>query len=302
MISRRQFLNRTAITVAAARLHANPLGLPIGCQTYPVRENLGKDFPGTLKQLKAIGYQTIEMCSPPGYQKSGYGALVNMKASEMRGIIHDAGLGCESCHYQFRELKESLDDRIAFAEELGLKQMVLSTFALKPEATLSDWTGAAEELNRIGEHVQKGGMQLGFHNHQFEFKEIDGVLVYDKLMSVFDPKLVKMQFQVSVISLGYEAATYMTKYPGRFVSMHLQDWSPTEKKQVAVGQGVVDWKKTFAAAKTGGIRNYFVELDMDALKASYPYLHQLKVSPQSKACRYTIRMFTGSHSTMRFSK
>lgn len=277
MISRRQFLNSSALSIAAASLRADPLELPIGCQTYPVRDALGKDFPGTLKQLAAIGYQTIEMCSPPGYAKSGYGPLVNMKAPEMRSIIHAAGLACESSHYQFRELKENLDDRIAFAKELGLKQMVLSTFGLRPEATLADWTSAAEELNRIGEHVQKGGMQLGFHNHQFEFKEIDGVLVYDKLMSVFDPKLVKMQFQVSVISLGYEAASYMTKYPGRFISMHLQDWSPTGKKQVAVGQGAVDWKKTFAAAKTGGIRNYFVELNMDALKASYPYLHQLKV-------------------------
>lgn len=279
-ISRRNFLGGSLAAVGlqgALDLKADPLGLPIGCQTYPVREALGKDFPGTLKQLAAIGYRRIEMCSPPGYEKSGYGALVNMKASEMRAIIRDAGLGCESCHYQFRELKENLDDRIAFAKELGLRQMVLSTFGLRPEATMADWTSAAEQLNGIGEKIQKAGMQLGFHNHNFEFKEIDGVLVYYKLMSTFDPKLVKMQFQVSVISLGYEAATYLTKYPGRFVSLHLQDWSPTEKKQVAVGQGVVDWKKVFTAAKTGGIKNYFVELNMDAMKASYPYLHELKV-------------------------
>ena len=95
-------------------------------------------------------------------------------------------------------------------------------------------------------------------------------------MKEFDPKLVKMQFQVSVISLGYEAATYMTKYPGRFCSLHLQDWSPSEKKQVAVGQGSVDWKKLFAAAKTGGVKNYFVEMNLDAMKASVPYLHSLK--------------------------
>jgi sugar phosphate isomerase/epimerase len=277
MISRRQFLNTAVMGAAAARLSADPLGLPIGCQTYPVRDALGKDFEGTLKQLAAIGYKSIEMCSPPGYEKSGYGPLVNMKAPEMRRIIHDAGLGCESCHYQFREMKDSLDDRIAFAKELSLKQMVLSTFGLRPEATMADWRAAAEQLNKIGEQVQKGGMQLGFHNHNFEFKEIDGVLVYDKLMSTLDPKLVKMQFQVSVVSLGYEAATFMTKYPDRFISIHLQDWSPAEKKQVAVGQGVVDWKKLFTAAKTGGVKNYFVELNMDALKASYPYLHNLKV-------------------------
>ena len=260
-----------------AHLEADPLGLPIGCQTYPVRDALGKDFPGTLKELAAIGYRTIEMCSPPGYERAGYGSLVGMKAADMKKTIQDAGLACESCHYQFRELKENLDDRIAFAKELGLKQMVLSTFGVRQDAGMSDWVRAAEDLNKIAEKVKQAGMATGFHNHNFEFKEIDGVLVYDKLMDTLDPKLVKMQFQVSVINQGYEAATYFNKYPGRFISIHLQDWSPTEKKTVAVGQGVVDWKKLFVAAKKGGVKNYFVELNMDQMKASYPYLHALKV-------------------------
>jgi len=142
---------------------------------------------------------------------------------------------------------------------------------------MADWTRAAGELNRIGEQTKKAGIQLGFHNHNFEFRKIDGVLIYDKLMNEFDPKLVKMQFQVAVISLGYEAATFLRKYPGRFISLHLADWSPADKKSVPVGAGVVDWEKLFAAAKTGGVENYFVEMNMDALKASYPYLHGLKV-------------------------
>jgi sugar phosphate isomerase/epimerase len=276
--SRRQFLGAGAMGLASvAGLRADPLGLPIGCQTWPVREALGKDFPGTLKALADIGYRSIEMCSPPGYERGGYGPLVGMKASDMKKTIHDAGLICESCHYQFKELKENLDDRIAFAKELGLKQMVCSTFALPKDAGMGDWVRAADDLNKIGENVKKAGLQQGFHNHQFEFKEIDGVLVYDKLMDTLDPKLVKMQFQVSVISLGYEAATYFNKYAGRFISIHLQDWSSTEKKEVAVGQGVVDWKKVFTAAKKGGVKNYFVELKMDDLKTSYPYLHNLKV-------------------------
>ncbi|HEY1341989.1 MAG TPA: sugar phosphate isomerase/epimerase [Bryobacteraceae bacterium] len=276
MTSRRRFLAQAGVLAAAARLHADPLGMPIGCQTYPVREALSKDFPGTLKQLAGIGYRNIEMCSPPGYAKAGYGALVDMKAAEMRRIITDAGLHCESCHYNFTELKNNLQERIAFAKELGLRQMILATFGVPRDGSMSDWVRAAGDLNKIAAEVQKAGLQMGFHNHDFEFKEIDGVLVYDKLMSELDPKLVRMQFQVSVISLGYEAAAFMTKYPGRFQSMHLQDWSAAEKKQVAVGQGSVDWAKTFAAAKKGGIKNYFVELNMDMLKPSYDYLHGLK--------------------------
>ena len=278
-ISRRQFIYGSTMGIAAAavELKANPLGMPIGCQTYPLRESIGKDFTGTLRQIAAGGYRTIEMCSPAGYEKAGYGPLVKMKASEIRRMIHGAGLGCESCHVQFRELKESLNDKIAYAHELGLKQMIVPTFGLRPAATMADWARAADELNKIGEQTLKAGLQLGFHNHDHEFKEIDGVLIYDELMKKLDPKLVKMQFQVAVIALGYEAATYLTKYPGRFISLHLADWSPADKKIVPIGKGSIDWKKLFAAARTGGIKNYFVEMDWDLMQASAPYLQKLKV-------------------------
>jgi len=284
-ISRRQFLGKSAMTIAAAahlgptaqKLNAAPLGLPIGCQLYPVGKQVAQDFEGTLREIAAVGYRTIELCSPPSYEKSGFAPLVKLKAVEVRKAIEAAGLRCESCHYGFQELKETLDERIAYAKELGLKQMILSSFGLRPEATLADWAKAAGELNKIGERTRKVGIQAGFHNHNSEFKEIDGVLIYDKLMSELDPKLVKMQFQVAVISLGYKAATFFAKYPGRFISLHLADWSATDKKPVPVGAGVVDWKELFAAAKTGGVENYFVEMNMDALKASYPYLRDLKV-------------------------
>jgi len=283
--TRREFFHRSVLglTVAgcagpgAVQLRADPLGFPIGCQTYPVRNALSQDFDGTLRQLAGLGYQTIEMCSPPGYASGGYGALVNMKAAEMRHRIQDAGLRCESCHYQFQELKDHMDERIAFAKELGLKQMVVAMFPLGANPTLSDWTRAADELNHLGEQTQKAGIQLGYHNHDFEFHEIDGVLIYDKLMQTFEPKLIRLQFQVAVIRMGYKAATYLRKYPNRFLSMHLADWSTAENKFVPVGSGVVDWKDLFAAAKTGGIGNYFVEMDMDALKPSYAYLHGLTV-------------------------
>ena len=278
-ISRRQFLYGSAVSIAAAamELKADPLGMPIGCQTFPLRESIAKDFPGTLRQIAGGGFRMIEMCSPPGYEKYGFGSLAKMKAAEIRDMIKDAGLGCVSCHFQFRELKDSLDDRIAYAHELGLKQMIVSTFALRNDATMADWMQAADELNKLGEQTQKAGLQLGFHNHDFEFKEIDGALIYDQLMKELDPSLVKMQFQVAVISLGYEAATYLSKYPGRFISLHLVDWSTAEKKIVPMGTGSIDWKNLFTAAKTGGIKNYFVEMDWELMQASVPYLRKLKV-------------------------
>jgi sugar phosphate isomerase/epimerase len=275
-LSRREFLAAGAAgAVAAGPLVADPLGMPIGTQTWPIRDAIGKDFPGTLKQIAAMGYKTIEMCSPPSY-KEGFGALTGMSAAAMKKTIEAAGLRCESCHYQFKEMKESLDERIAFARELGLKQMICSTFGLPNTAKMADWAKAAGELNKIGEKIAKAGLQAGFHNHDFEFQKIANELVYDRLMAEFDPKLVRMQFQVAVVRIGYQAATYLKKYPGRFISMHLSDWSAETKKQAAVGSGSVDWKGLFAAASAGGVKNYFVEMDLEFMKPSYDYLHSLK--------------------------
>ncbi len=256
--------------------NAAPLRMPIGFQTFPIREMLAKDFEGTLRKMAGLGYQTVEMCSPPGYVSSGFGPLVSMKAPEMRRIIKSAGLKCESCHYSFLELRQNLDERIAFAKELGLKQMIASGFWLKEDARLVDWLNACDEINAIGEKTKKAGIQLGFHNHHFEFKELEGKLIYDAIMGQLDPKLIKMQFQVAVVNIGYEAATYFTKYPGRFISIHLSDWSAGKKNTVPIGQGIVDWKKLFAAAKIGGVKNYFVEMDFDTLKPSAEYLRKLK--------------------------
>ena len=157
-LSRREFLGASGRWRRGSRPRcmADPLGMPIGTQTYPMRDAIGKDFPGTLKQVAGMGYKTIEMCSPPGY-KEGFGALASLSAAEMKKTIEAAGLRCESCHYQFRELRENLDERIAFAKELGLKQMVLSTFALPDTAKMADWATAAGELNRIGEKIRPAG-------------------------------------------------------------------------------------------------------------------------------------------------
>jgi len=259
----------------AGFLRANPLGFPIGCQTWPVRDTIGKDLDGTLKELAGMGFERIEMCSPPGYKQFGFGPLAEMKPADLRARIHAAGLGCESCHFGYGELRDHLDERIAFAKELGLKQMIISTFWLPKDAKMSDWMDAVHQANKFGERVAKAGMQLGFHNHDFEFHKIDGELIYDRLMGEFDPKLVKMQFQVSVISLGYHAADFFEKYPGRFISIHLQDWAPAEKKEVALGTGVVDWKRLFKAAKKSGARNYFVETERADLAASARFLKGL---------------------------
>ena len=223
--------------------------------------------------LAGIGFKTIEMCSPPSY--ADFRPLASLTAAQMRKTIEAAGLRCESCHYDFRELKENLDERMAFAKELGLKQMVLASFGLPAKASMADYKQAAADSTASASARRRPGFNWAITITTTNSRNCDGVLIYDELMRQFDAKLVKMQFQVAVISLGFEAATYLKKYPGRFLSMHLADYSTADKTAVAVGSGVVDWKKLFAAAKTGGVQNYFVEMDLREMKPSYDYLHKL---------------------------
>jgi sugar phosphate isomerase/epimerase len=284
-ISRRVFLKDAATTAAAAgllsaspfELRANPLGLPIGCQTWPVRDGIAKDFPGTIKQLAAAGFQNIELCSPVGYDDSGFGGLAKYKGSELRTMLNDWGVTCISSHFGMDELRKNQDDRIAWAKDLGLQQMLVASLSGPKKPTMDDVKRAADEYNKMGEKAAAAGIRQGLHNENFETSSVDGKRTYDILIGLLDPKFVNFQFQISTISEGFDAAEYFMKYPGRFFSMHVQGWSAATKKIMPVGQDTLDWKKIFTAAKTGGVKNYFVEMNLDFMKASVPYLRNLEV-------------------------
>lgn len=284
-LSRRAFIKNAATSAAAAsllsaaafELRANPLGLPIGCQTWPVRDGIAKDFPGTIKQLAAAGFQNIELCSPVGYDDSGFGGLAKYQGAELRKMLNDWGVACISSHFGIEELRKDQPSRIAWAQDLGLKQMIVPSLGGPKNPTLDDVKRAADEYNKMGENAAKAGIQQGLHNEGFELSKVNGKRTYDLLLELLDPKLVKFQFQISTISEGYDAAEYFMKYPGRFFSMHVQGWSAPTKKIVAVGQDSLDWKRIFTAAKTGGVQNYFVEMNLDLMKASVPYLRSLQV-------------------------
>jgi len=283
-MSRRDFVKATGAAAAAGiassgsfDLRANPLGLPIGCQTWPVRDMIARDFPGTLRQLAAAGFQSVELCSPVGYADSGFAGLAKYSGPELRRILSDAGVSCMSSHFGMKELRDNQEGRIAWAKEVGLTQMLVPTLDGPHSPSLDDVKRAADEYNKMGEKAARAGITQGLHNEEFELTEVGGRRTYDILLELLDPKLVKFQFQVSTVSRGYDAAEYFTKYPGRFFSMHVQGWSAPTKKIAPVGQDTLDWKKIFTAAKTGGVGSYFVEMNLDMMKASVPYLRTLEV-------------------------
>jgi len=284
-ISRREFckiaatqtLALGALSAAAFKLRANPLGMPIGCQTWPVKEMIAKDFPGTVQQLGEAGFRSIELCSPVGYAEFGFGGLAKYRGAELRRILDDAGVTCISSHFGITELRKNQEDRIAWAKDVGLTQMIVPSLDAGETPTMDDVKRAADEYNKMGEKAAKAGIQQGLHNEGFELSSVDGKRTYDILFELLEPKFVKFQFQVSTISKGFDAAEYFTKYPGRFISMHVQGWSAETRKIVPVGQDSLDWRKIFTAARIGGIKNYFVEMKLDLMKASVPYLRDLQV-------------------------
>jgi sugar phosphate isomerase/epimerase len=279
-LSRRNFLKTSGYSLISAAILGNlPLSLSgcgnmmgklsFGFQIWTIREKLIADFPGTLKMMADSGYKEVEMCSPLGY---GFDSLHAIKGPEMRKIIEDAGLTCTSSHYSMGELRDHLDNRIQWAHDLGMEQMILASFWLPENASVDDYRKACDELNSIGEKTKKAGIQMGFHNHHMEFEKRGDELIYDVLLDQLVPDLVKMQFQVAVVNIGYKAADYFNKYPGRFISAHLSDWA-SEDESVPIGQGMVDWNEFFGAAKTGGVKNFYAEIDPDFFEESIKFLN-----------------------------
>jgi sugar phosphate isomerase/epimerase len=298
-MSRREFIAQAAVCTGAAgflaagagALRASPLGLPIGSQVYPLRSML-KGFPAFVATIAEIGVTRLELCSPIGYG-ADFASLADGK--EIRKVMADHGMKSESSHFTMRELRNSQEKSIAWAQDVGITQMITATLGGGNSPTLDQVKKAADEYNQIAAVAAKAGMQQGLHNEGFELSTVEGKRTYDLLLDLLDAQLVKFQFQMSTIAQGFVAADYFLKYPGRFYSMHLQDVdmnapvpppSPEGTKkggrggrrpQVAVGKGSIDWVKTFTAARVGGVKNYFVEQNWELTQQSVAYLKTMDV-------------------------
>src|SRR5208337_4139921 len=242
---------------------------PIGSQVWPLRSIL-KDLLAFTKRMVEIGVNRLELCPPGGYGAE-FGSRTNGK--EVRRILADHGMKAESSHFTMGELRKSQAKSIEWAKEVGITQMITASLGEGnggDNPTLDQVKRAADEYNKIAAVAAEAGMQQGLHNEGFELSMVAGKRTYDLLFDLLDPKLVKFQFQMSTITAGLVAADYFLRYPGRFFSMHLQDvdmktpappreGAPAGRRgerhpQVALGQGSIDWVKTFTTAKLGGVK------------------------------------------------
>jgi sugar phosphate isomerase/epimerase len=301
-LSRRAFIQHTAAGAAAAWtalaeravVGASPYGWPIGCQTFPYGKVIDQDFPGTMKMLSDAGIQAIELCSPWYSQHNfGFGSLNKITAAEFTRVLSDHNLRCISSHVDMTELTpEKLPQTISWAKERGLTQIMVPSLDGPRNPTMDDVKRLADRYNGIAAESRKAGLQQGLHTEGFELSMVDGKRVFDVLFDLLDPQLVRFQFQMSTITSGLVAADYFTAHPNRFISMHLQDLdmnapvpSPVPgragrgggRPQKPIGKGSIDWVKTFRAARTGGVQNYFIEMNEQLMRESVPYLKALTI-------------------------
>jgi sugar phosphate isomerase/epimerase len=283
--NRRQFLRQATRGLAGAAalgrgsVFANPLGLPIGLQLYTVRNELEKDFAGTIKKVAAIGYKEVEL----------YGFL-KKPAAEIRRVISDNGLVCPAAHYDL-SLEPRVAQEIDYAKELGLKYMVVAWLTPEQRRSLDDYKRHAEFFNRAAEQTRKAGIQFGYHNHNFEFKTFGGVVAFDELLRLTDPQLVKIELDCFWMTwAGRDPVEYLKRDPGRYPMLHIKDRKPgyglstdVDDKPgpfTEVGRGTIDWKRIFAAA-SDRVKHYFVEQDFcdgspfESARISYEYLKNL---------------------------
>ena len=252
-VSRRGFLALAATAPIAA---AVPQGkrVPVGLELYSVRNELQKDLMGTVRAVAKMGYQGVEFYSP-------YFQWTPEYAKEVRKLLDDLGIRCYSTHNGARSFTaEGLPKAIELNQTLGSKFIVMAS-AGKVE-NLDGWKTVAENLNRAAEQVKPLGLGVGFHNHQSEFKTLEGQRPIE-VIAANTRKDVTLQLDVGTsIEAGYDPVAWVAKNPGRIRSMHLKDWSPDPDKgyKVLFGEGVAPWKKLLAAAeKTGGIQYYLIE-------------------------------------------
>jgi len=252
-LSRRAFLGMTAaLPFAAAFLRAAAKKVPVGLELYSVRAALGKDLLGTIAAVGKMGYEVVEFYSP-------YLNWTPETAKDVRKCLDDVGLKCLSTHNGGPSFTDDgLKKAIELNQIIGSKSLIMAS---APRATGIDaWKGLADQLTSIAAKLKPLGMTTGYHNHQVEWRPIDGQRPMD-VIAAGTPQDVVLQFDVGTcIEVGADPIAWINAHPGRIKSMHCKDWAAGRGYAVAFGEGDAPWKKIFDAAEDkGGVEIYLIE-------------------------------------------
>lgn len=300
--TRRGFLKSTLAAGAWAASSASVRALvptarplPIGLQLFTVRNQLPKDFAGTLDRIAAIGYTEVEAAGFFGHS-----------ATSVRRMMAHAGLKCIGAHYPLPNLLKATPQTIHYAKTLGLSYIVCSSpWSPRPERllkypggawagmqhvmTLDDWKWSAEQMQRIGEQCRQAGLQLAYHTHTMGFEKHGDTTGFDVLLKNTTTQMLVIELDCGwAIAAGQHPVELLHKYPKRIQMLHVKDMKkmppgtpPWKYIPTELGRGTINYKPILDTAFRTGVKHVFVEQDdidvpiWEALKIDYAYMNRI---------------------------
>jgi sugar phosphate isomerase/epimerase len=253
-LTRRSFLALSAALPWALKASAAPSGPPVGLELYSVREELKRDPEATIRAVAKMGYQCVEFYAP-------YFEWSDAQAKQMRKLLDDLGIRCYSTH---NDEKFFSAENITRARDLNIilgTQYMVQAYS-DPKPTLDAWKAVADNLNKVAETLESSGLKPGYHNHDAEWKPVNGVRPMEILAKNTKPTIMLQLDVGTCIEGGSDPAVWIRANPGRIHSLHLKDWSsdPTKGYKVLFGEGDAKWRDIFAAAESvGGVEYYLIE-------------------------------------------
>ncbi|MBS1794838.1 MAG: sugar phosphate isomerase/epimerase [Acidobacteria bacterium] len=244
----------------------------IGLQLYTVRKALAADFAGTLERVAATGVKEVEF--------AGY---FDRKPDEIAKILKRLKLDSPSAHIDTKTLRGDLGPALEAARAIGHRRIVLGYVPEPERKTLDDYKKLVEAINKAAEACRTANLGFAYHNHDFEFRAIDGKVPYELILAETSAA-VEMEIDLYWIGkAGFDPLPYFEQYPGRFPLVHVKDMDATPKKDFTeVGRGVIDFRKIFAERKRAGFEHYYIEQDttpgdpLASIKISFDYLKALR--------------------------
>ncbi len=244
----------------------------VGVQLYTVRAAAAKDLPGTLARIAEIGYRDVEF--------AGYHGRLPV---EIRDLLARYGLRAPSSHIPVAEIRGNWQKVIDDAKVIGHEYLTIPWLGDTDRATVDTWKRTASLFNQAAFQAKGAGLKFAYHNHDFEFRTVAGVVPFDVLLAETDPKLVTFEMDIYwVVRAGRDPLEYLRRFPNRFSMFHAKDsGGPPKHDMVEVGKGTIDFRSILAEGMKAGVQHVFVEHDQPAdplasIATSYQYLSTLE--------------------------
>lgn len=261
-MKRRTFIQSAALAVAGAGLvnsawaaAGSKYKSKVGLQLYSLRDVIFKDAKAVLKSVSEFGYKELETFGHVD------GKLFGMPVKEYGDYVKSLGMKTTSGHYGIDLVSKNWEQSCVEAKALGQDFVVVPWLNKEFYSSLDVLKKTCETINKGAEVAKKNGLKMGYHNHAFEFQQVEGQVILDVMLKELDPKLVSFEMDIFwVVNAGQDPIAYFEKYPGRFTQWHVKDMDKSDKNRNAdVGTGTIDWKNIFANAKKSGMKHFYIE-------------------------------------------